>query len=99
MRVGILAIQHESNTFIRTPTDLERFRQVVLETGPGMRERFDTAHHEVGGEANKCVCGPILRARTCRRRAAEWNRNAWLFAPKTSDTGIAGEREGGQGWK
>ena len=49
MRVGILAIQHESNTFIRTPTDLERFRQVVLETGPGMRESFDTAHHEVGG--------------------------------------------------
>ena len=49
MRVGILALLHESNTFISAPTTLEHFRQNTLLTGSGVREKFTAAHHEVGG--------------------------------------------------
>ena len=33
MRIGILGLQHESNTFIATPTTLDMFRQGGLLTG------------------------------------------------------------------
>ena len=36
MRVGIIAIQHESNTFVETPTTLDDFRRLV--GNAGMRE-------------------------------------------------------------
>ena len=49
MRVGILALQHESNTFIRWPTTKEMFAQEVLLMGPAIREEFSAAHHEIGG--------------------------------------------------
>jgi microcystin degradation protein MlrC len=48
MRVGILSIQHESNTFIRDRTSLEHFRQDRLLVGEAVRSQA-TAHHEVGG--------------------------------------------------
>jgi microcystin degradation protein MlrC len=49
MRVGIVAIQHESNTFLRRPTTIEDFRADILLHGEQIRTKFDNANHELGG--------------------------------------------------
>jgi microcystin degradation protein MlrC len=49
MRVGIVALLQESNTFIAGRTTLEHFEQDVLLTGAPVRERMSGAPHEVGG--------------------------------------------------
>ncbi|MCX5661083.1 MAG: M81 family metallopeptidase [Planctomycetota bacterium] len=49
MRVGIIGLQHESNTFIPQPTTLEDFRRGMLITGETVREKLETSHHEMGG--------------------------------------------------
>ncbi len=49
MRIGIVALLHESNTFSVQPTTLESFRQNLLLTGTAIREALADAHHEVGG--------------------------------------------------
>ena len=48
-RVGIIALLHESNTFISQPTTLEHFRENLLATGESVRARLADTHHEVGG--------------------------------------------------
>jgi microcystin degradation protein MlrC len=48
-RVGVVALLHESNTFLRDRTTLAHFVQDVLLTGEAVREKFKDAHHEVGG--------------------------------------------------
>ncbi len=48
-RVGVIALQHESNTFLPQPTTLDAFRRDVLLRGEAVREFFAPAHHEVGG--------------------------------------------------
>lgn len=49
MRVGIIALLHESNTFISQPTTLREFEENVLLTGEAIRERMAGTKHEVGG--------------------------------------------------
>ena len=49
MRIGIIALLQESNTFLNDRTTLENFRSDVLLVGEPIREYFSTAHHEVGG--------------------------------------------------
>lgn len=50
MRVGIIALHHESNTFIKTPTTLEKFRQLTLAVGAQqVRAAYENSHHEVAG--------------------------------------------------
>ncbi|WP_254507906.1 M81 family metallopeptidase [Anatilimnocola floriformis] len=49
MRIGIIALLQESNTFIAQPTQLSHFEQDMLVTGDAMRERLQGTHHEVGG--------------------------------------------------
>jgi microcystin degradation protein MlrC len=49
MRVGILALFHESNTFIRTPTTRADFANCVLLSGSAIQDHFAQSHHEVGG--------------------------------------------------
>ena len=49
MRVGILALLHESNTFISQPTHLEHFAQSWLFEGDQVRTHIGSSHHEVGG--------------------------------------------------
>jgi microcystin degradation protein MlrC len=68
MRVGIVALLHESNTFVREPTALERFEEDVLATGEDVRQRFAGAPHEVGGflaglEAAGIEAVPLFAAR------------------------------------
>lgn len=49
MRIGIIALLHESNTFSRHPTTIESFRQNLLLSGEPIRAALADAHHEVGG--------------------------------------------------
>ena len=49
MRVGIVALQHESNTFFGTPTTLADFEKGALLKGQEIREHYGQSHHEVGG--------------------------------------------------
>ena len=49
MRVGIIALQHETNTFIQTPTDLDAFRGGMLATGDEFRAAVEGSNHELAG--------------------------------------------------
>ena len=49
MRVGIVSLIHESNTFISTPTTLEMFERDALLNGDGIAEAFVGGHHEISG--------------------------------------------------
>jgi microcystin degradation protein MlrC len=49
MRVGIIALLQESNTFIAGATTLAHFEADMLLEGDAIRARFDGTHHEVGG--------------------------------------------------
>src|SRR4051812_28674615 len=49
MRVGIVALLQESNTFIREKTTLAHFQQELLLEGESIRERLAASHHEIGG--------------------------------------------------
>ncbi|WP_417746316.1 M81 family metallopeptidase [Rosistilla oblonga] len=68
-RIGIVALLHESNTFITQNTTLAHFQQDTLLTGEAIRERFADAPHEVGGffaglgAADNVEIVPIFAAR------------------------------------
>jgi microcystin degradation protein MlrC len=49
MRVGILSIQHESNTFLPSVTTYESFRSCHWYTGEAIRAAYGASHHEIGG--------------------------------------------------
>jgi microcystin degradation protein MlrC len=49
MRVGILALLHESNTFVHQPTTLEHFECNLLAEGEAVRTSLADAPHETGG--------------------------------------------------
>lgn len=67
MRIGIISIQHESNTFVSRPTALDDFRSDALLVGKDIRDAYGNARHEVGGffeglaRSNLCAV-PILLA-------------------------------------
>jgi microcystin degradation protein MlrC len=68
MRVGIIALLQESNTFIAGATTFSHFEQDVLLEGDAVRARFAEAHHEVGGffaglAEEKLDAVPIFAAR------------------------------------
>lgn len=49
MRIGIISLMHESNTFISVPTTLANFQQEILLTGNQIVTEFDGTAHEIGG--------------------------------------------------
>ncbi|MCE9589600.1 MAG: M81 family metallopeptidase [Planctomycetes bacterium] len=49
MRVGIISLIHESNTFLSTPTTLDLFRRDILLTGEGIRKLRAGGVHEISG--------------------------------------------------
>ncbi|MCH2209978.1 MAG: M81 family metallopeptidase [Fuerstiella sp.] len=49
MRVGIIGLLHESNTFIAEKTTLKHFQHDTLLTGPAIHDRFAETGHELGG--------------------------------------------------
>ncbi|HAP06271.1 MAG TPA: hypothetical protein DCR20_00470, partial [Planctomycetaceae bacterium] len=48
-RVGIIALLHESNTFLHQPTTIEHFTANLLVSGAGVLQAFQGTPHEVGG--------------------------------------------------
>ncbi len=69
MRVGIIGIMHESNTFIAAPTTLDDFRRDLLLVGGEIRDRLGGTHHEVAGflqtlDAEGAEAVPIFFARS-----------------------------------
>ncbi len=68
MRIGIIALLQESNTFIAQKTRLAHFEQEMLVTGEAVRERLAGTHHEVGGmlhvlDDERATTVPIFAAR------------------------------------
>ena len=68
MRIGLIALLHESNTFSAQPTRLSAFRQNLLLEGEAVREAMQAAHHEVGGffaglERREVTAVPLFAAR------------------------------------
>lgn len=49
MRIGIVGLLHESNTFLTKPTEFEEFQNETLIFGNEIRDRFTGSHHELGG--------------------------------------------------
>ena len=49
MRVGIVGLLHESNTFIAGPTTIENFERCDLLEGMAIHDAFAGAHHEISG--------------------------------------------------
>ena len=49
MRVGILSLMQESNTFIQNETELSHFEEDLLLEGEEIRSTMENAHHEIGG--------------------------------------------------
>ncbi len=49
MRVGIIALLQESNTFLHEPTTLSRFEEDLLLLGEAVRRELAPSHHEIGG--------------------------------------------------
>ena len=49
MRVGIIALLHESNTFVSEQTKFEHFADNMLLTGEAIRRELADTHHEIGG--------------------------------------------------
>jgi len=49
LRVGIIGIYHESNTFIPDPTTLDHYRKSTFLFGEDIRARYSNAHHEITG--------------------------------------------------
>jgi microcystin degradation protein MlrC len=68
MRIGIIGILHESNTFVSRPTTIEDFERESLLVGDAVRSRFEGSHHELGGffaglDAVGLDAVPLLAAR------------------------------------
>ena len=49
MRIGIIALLHESNTFVPQPTTLKQFHDDLYLEGEAIREQLAESHHEIGG--------------------------------------------------
>ena len=49
MRIGIIGLLHESNTFLTKPTEFADFERVTLARGEDVRSKFAGSHHELGG--------------------------------------------------
>jgi microcystin degradation protein MlrC len=48
-RVGVAGFLHESNTFLGVPTSYEQFESTSLTRGQALLDRWQGAHHELGG--------------------------------------------------
>jgi microcystin degradation protein MlrC len=49
MRVGVLGLMHESNSFLAQPTTWDDFQRDVVVAGPDVASFFRDAHHEMNG--------------------------------------------------
>lgn len=99
MRVGIISLLQESNTFTPAMTGREHFTADVLAIGDEVRQRFHDAPHEIGGffqgvAEEKVDAVPIFAARALPYgviRAADFNE---LIAEMLAQLKVAGPLDG-----
>lgn len=58
MRIGVVGLLHESNTFVSQATGVEEFRRGALLTGDSITDAFADAHHELGGFLERLQAEP-----------------------------------------
>jgi len=49
LRIGLMGFMHESNTFVSTPTTLQKFKEGGIFRGDEITERWAASHHELAG--------------------------------------------------
>ncbi len=99
MRIGIIAIQHESNTFVQTATTLDDFRHDALVCGDEVRQLFEDALHEVGGfftglKQAQADAVPIFAARAVPGGAVTKDTFDELIATMLKQLDAAGDLDG-----
>jgi len=99
MRVGIIALLQESNTFIHDRTTLRHFEQDLLAEGDDVRRRFFGSPHEVGGffeglDAAGVQAVPIFAARALPHSVIEAETFNTLLARMTACVQRAGPLDG-----
>jgi microcystin degradation protein MlrC len=99
MRVGIIALQHESNTFAARPTTVADFQRDHVATGEAVRTFMRDAHHEVGGflqglEEESLEAVPLFSARALPGGPVEAQAFARLLETMFSALRSAGRLDG-----
>jgi len=98
-RVGIIALLHESNTFVAGRTTLADFRRDLLVGGPAVRALLADTHHEVGGffgglDAAGIEAVPILAARALPAGPIDAESFAALMGMIEAGIALAGPLDG-----
>ena len=99
MRIGIVSLLHESNTFVSQQTDLSHFEADVLLEGDAVRERFDGSRHELGGFLAALRAAGVEAVPIFSARAVPWGviaSSAWRELLQRIDKGLdrAGKLDG-----
>jgi microcystin degradation protein MlrC len=99
MRIGIIALLQESNTFLSQRTTFDHFAQELLLTGEQVRERLGGTHHEVGGmfyalEEEGAEAVPIFAARALPFGVIEAKAAERLLAMMFAELERAGRLDG-----
>jgi len=74
LRVGIIGIVHESNTFIPEPTTLADYRNQILLIGEEVREKYANGHHEISGFFQGLAAADIEAVPIIFANAAPWGK-------------------------
>jgi microcystin degradation protein MlrC len=74
LRVGIIGIYHESNTFIPEPTTLEQYQNQVFLIGEEVREQYSNAHHEISGFFQTLAAANIEAVPIIFAHASPWGK-------------------------
>ncbi len=98
-RVGIVALLHESNTFIGKPTTLDHFARDLLVEGEAVREKLGESLHEVGGffrglAKEKFEAVPIFAARALPYGTIATEAADELVRRLLAALGLAGKLDG-----
>ncbi len=94
MRVGILSLIHESNTFAVTPTTIDLFQRDELMIGDEVRRGYEGGHHQIsafleGLPAAGIEGVPIFHASTPPASSmASWSPRTARMREKATTTGI-----------
>jgi microcystin degradation protein MlrC len=74
LRVGIIGIYHESNTFIPEPTTLEHYQNQMVLIGEEVREQYRNAHHEISGFFQTLAAADIEAVPIIFAHASPWGK-------------------------
>lgn len=99
MRIGIVGIQHESNTFLPIPTTIEHFRNGAILTGEAIRRDYGDSHHELSGyfaglDAAEIEAVPIFFAWALPGGAITAETTEWLLETLLKELAAAGDLDG-----